>query len=148
MQRLHPSLTRGILVVVGMIFLAGCGSPLPTLTGKVTVGGEPPPAVDDFFGQIALQLEEGGPITISPIDADGSYSIMTGGQSGLKAGKYKVAVSGMVGVPRELLPGQTDDGTRKWVPVEYADFATSGLTYEVQPGKNEWDLDIPAPGAS
>lgn len=127
--------------VLTLVFFTGCGNQLPTLEGKVTVDGQPPPG-GDFRGQIAFKLQGGGPVADAKIMPDGSYSVNTASQEGLAPGTYDVAVTGMVGIPRPTLPGQQNDGTQKWIPIKYSDFRTSGLTYEVQPGENVWNLDI------
>jgi hypothetical protein len=143
------------LFLSGLLLLAlGCGSK-GTITGTVTYKGTPIPA-----GTIVFAPDSGEPSVNAPI-ADGKYTI-----DKVPPGPAKVAVSstyseGLIspiqvmlqksgGKPAEDMP----EGARKLmegaahakkgvkIPDDYADPATSGLTYTVKDGKQTHDIDL------
>ncbi|MBM3979870.1 MAG: hypothetical protein FJ304_06230 [Planctomycetes bacterium] len=104
------------------------------VTGKVTLGDK---AVS---GQVVFVYSDGKELS-SPISGDGSYSIPDP-----PAGSVKVCVRGMGGavvpkgtdIPKDA-PGM---GAGVAPPAKYANVATSGLTYDVKAGKQEYNIPL------
>lgn len=118
-----------------LLAVVGCGgNDLSTLTGKITVAGQPPPP--EARGRITFQPEGTGPTVMGQIKPDGSYIAQTGEKAGIPLGKYRVNIYGTIGVP--AMGGKS----KEWVAKKYLDYETSGLEVEVLPGKNEKDFDL------
>jgi hypothetical protein len=77
---------------------------------------------------------------IGNIQQNGSYSVKTSRTEGLVPGKYRVAVTVYAnqGDTREQLPGPP----KLLTPAKYNDVATSGLEYDVAPGRNTIDIEL------
>jgi len=113
---------------------AGCGQGLHPVHGKVTLpDGKPVPG-----GMVVFEGQVGGK-TISSrgeIAADGSFSMSTNTPGdGVPAGSYKVSVAP---------PGLANPDARP-APLfadKYSSFDSSGLTFEVKPGKNEFPIQV------
>jgi hypothetical protein len=131
-RRLHAILAAGILAA------AGCSGGMESeVSGAVTLDGEPVGP-----GTVVFAPAEG---TTNPADGaiqlDGSYFLKTSRDVGLKAGKYKASVT--VFDQPDVKPGERSMTPAKLVtPQKYADPATSGLEYEVEPGKNSIDIEL------
>ena len=78
---------------------------------------------------------------IGPIDQNGSYSMSTSREVGLGAGKYKVAVS-IRELPPAIKRGDRPPPGKLLIPQQYEDSATSGLEYDVAPGRNTIDIEL------
>lgn len=109
------------LIAAGAI---GCNqrSDIGTVTGKVTYGGQPLRAVEVQFDPVGP-----GRNSVGYTNADGEYTLQyTASQAGALVGQHNVAVfdrSGQTSIPAEF--------TR--------------LTFEVKPGSNRFDIEIPGP---
>lgn len=115
--------TAGLLCGT-VLFMGGCGSSLEsTVTGTLTHGGKAVP-----LAQIVFHPAAGGPLPYAVTEDDGSYSVLTASDEGLKAGAYSVVVQAMA-------PGVS-------LPDVYGSVATSPLKYEIKPGKNVFDIDL------
>ena len=103
--------------------LTGCGDGLEsTVHGTVTYNESPvASAIVDFQNTAA------GPSAAGYTDASGNYTLMTGSSQGLPAGTYKAAV----------IPPKGSD-----LPAKYHAPATSGLVYDVVPGKNTIHIEL------
>ena len=106
--------------------LCGCGVRLPTVEGIVTLDDEP-------LENARIVFEAPDKATaVAKTDAEGRYAAMTGSQEGMAAGSYQVAISAYK---------TADGGTESPIPVlrtpkKYNSAQTSGLTAEVQAGRN------------
>jgi hypothetical protein len=107
------------------------------VNGTVTLDGRPVgPGVAMFIPADGKSNPAQGAIM-----PDGAYSLKTNRDVGLHAGTYKVSV--MVLDQPEVKPGERSNVPAKIVtPQKYADASTSGLTYEVKPGKNAIDIPL------
>jgi hypothetical protein len=124
-------------VVSTAALVLGCGGPESTVTGTVTLDGQPVGP-----GVVVFAPAEG---TSNPSDGaiqnDGSYSLRTSREEGLKAGKYKVGVT-VLDQP-EVKPGERSMEVAEYItPQKYADPSTSGLQYDVTPGDNTIDIEL------
>ncbi len=73
------------------------------------------------------------------IDANGIYSLKTSRTKGLAAGKYRVAVS-VREVPASIRPGDRLPPGKLLHPAKYESVESSGLDFEVKPGRNTIDI--------
>lgn len=121
-----------------LVLLAGCsaGPKLYPVSGRITFpDGNPLPE-----GSVELQARDADGRRWHPraaVNKDGYFSLATviGGreQTGAPAGTYDVIVVSVTG-----------RGTSRIDP-RFMDFATSGLTVTVNPGKNECPLEVTRP---
>lgn len=116
--------------------LTGCGNDMEQLTGKITVGGEPPPP--ELDGAVSFFPAAGAP-AMSPLKPDGTFEMKTGSQSGLKPGTYEVAIGTWFG-DLPMTPSPTHPS---WTHKKYSNRKTSGLTITIPYEGNhiEWKLD-------
>lgn len=126
------SLLASLVLVAGLCSLQGCGSgrdttPTGTVTGKVTLGGQPLSSVIvEFFSS------ELGAGSMGVTQEDGTYK--TDGT--LPIGKYAVTVN-----PQPPEPGQPENKSNQ-VPKKYISAKTSGLEFEVTGGANVIDIAL------
>jgi hypothetical protein len=120
--------------------IGGCGDGLASVTGMVTIDGQPIAGGPDVHAMVCFSPVGGGPPGIGTIDAAGRYSISTGTAAGIRPGKYLVAVSatklipsGQVGIP---------GGGRPLTPSKYANAKESGFAVDIQPGNNDLDFKL------
>ncbi len=121
--------------------VAGCNRepPLPPLTpvkGKVLVGEELLSGGNVTFVPTTIDEKSKVPASTGALDANGNYELVTGGQKGAPAGKYKVVVS----------PNMMPTAGSKGMPTmpfnaKYRDQKTTPLEIEV-PNSNGYDLKL------
>jgi hypothetical protein len=114
----------------------GCGGGTGSVSGKVLYQGKPLP------GGYVNFLGEKNVTKTSAIKEDGSYSV-----SGLPVGTAKISVQGLMKRRLADLPGQggKDEKVEQkevHVPPQYGNTDTSGLTYEVKPGSQSYDIEL------
>lgn len=114
-------LTLGLLCLLSLSLLSGCGDGRPTrvkISGKVSIDGKPVNTGGVQFYPTAGGRRGGGPL------ASGSYqAMMYAPGDGLPVGEYSVAI---------ISNKQVNETTVRWfVPEKYADAKTSGLTLSV-----------------
>jgi len=129
---------RWFSLALTCLVLAGCGgsgdaTPSGTLTGKVTLNGQP-----FSEGQVSVYSPERGIGASAPLDAQGQFTI---GER-LPAGTYGVAV-----VPPPEPPPQDENPASappvtSNIPQKYRDHQTSGITVEIKEGKNELEIQM------
>ncbi|MEQ8847320.1 hypothetical protein [Botrimarina sp.] len=125
----------------GLLAVGGCGGMPATLSGQVTLNGEPVETGGDVRGTVLLQPKEsnGAPASGS-IDDQGRYQVLTGNQRGLTPGDYAVTVSLVKTIPPQ------QEGAMPWaerlIPPRYTSPATSGLEVTVEPGGNTFDISL------
>jgi len=111
----------------------GCGNPVATVTGKVTMDGKPLE-----FGDIGFHLESGTAVANTKIINGGTYSI--GADSKLPPGNYKAVIivnetsvskgPGSVVMPKRISPEKY--GTKESTP----------LKVELKAGANTANFDL------
>jgi hypothetical protein len=133
---------RRTAVAVALLLLgtAGCGARLHPVRGKVTY----PDGKPLTEGTVVFESKDAvRPITArGTVQPDGSYELSTSQPGdGVPAGKYLVLVA-----PKFDPNGV--DGPRKPPPFDprFAAFQTSGLEFEVQPGVNDYPIQVMPPG--
>lgn len=119
--------------------VAGCGSSSEaTVSGMITLDGNPIPK-----GMISFVPAAQGTQSYATSDESGSYEVFTGRTEGLRAGEYTVTV-----VAREMptLTKTADGGPpppgKALTPRWYAYPDSSGLSFKVEPGSNEINLEL------
>jgi hypothetical protein len=134
-----------MLAAIAAAGLTGCGGAYDaTVSGTVTLDGNALPR-----GAVQFSPQAAGSAAYSMIGDDGSYSLHTGREEGLPPGAYVATVAAS-----EVSATQSKDGGpppmgKAITPDWYRDKATSGLTYTVEPGDNEIDIELtstPPPG--
>jgi hypothetical protein len=122
-----------------VLVMSGCGGVYDsTVSGTVTLDGAAVPR-----GTIAFHPKSAGPIAYSPIASDGSYTIRTGREAGLKAGEYQVTVTANeASTQLESKSGGPMPPGKSLTPLWYRAIESSGLTFTVEPGSNEINLEL------
>ncbi len=129
-----------------LMAVAGCGGPYDsTVSGVVKLDGNIVPR-----GTVAYQPKAGGPAAYGLIQDDGTYVIRTGREEGLPSGDYYVTVTANEppAVAQTASGGPPPSG-KPITPPWYRTRNTSGLSFMVEPGNNEIDLELksqPPPG--
>jgi hypothetical protein len=112
-------------IAMGVVasFIAGCGgrSDLGSVSGQVTVAGQPASGIE-----VRFDPQGPGRGSVGYTDSDGVYELqLTSTVDGAILGKHNVAVfdrSGKIKIPSEF----------------------ARMEFEVRSGSNEFDIDIPA----
>jgi len=145
----------GFLVLLALLTASGCSRGTGTVTGKVTFKGKTLKA-----GNIAFVSSTPGVQSKSTtIDTEGNYKIenMPTGEVTITVETESINPAGKMAAPRyKPPPGQkapegfeTGDPPAEaakryvWIPPKYADWQKSGLKYEVKPGSQEYNIELP-----
>jgi hypothetical protein len=141
----HPVVTACVfgLTLLGM---AGCGRPGPAVArveGVVMLDGKPLSS-----GRVTFWPAEGRSGS-GWIEEDGSFTIGTFRKAdGAVIGPHKVAVTAAAKTPTGPPDFDRDGPTTGWprspIPARYSNPESSGLTFEVQPGANRFQIDLTA----
>jgi hypothetical protein len=132
-----------VLLIAGS---AGCGGGYDaTVAGAVSLDGNPL-----HRGTVSFAPQSAGSAAFGVIKGDGTYSLKTGRGEGLPPGAYvaTVAADEAPAVSQSKDGGPPPPG-KPITPDWYRNPATSGLTFEVEPGENTIDLKLtstPPPG--
>ncbi len=117
---------------------AGCGGPYDaSVAGLVTLDGNPIPT-----GSISFVPSNGGPQAYAIVNESGNYEVYTGRESGLPPGEYKVVVVARKSSTTRSAGGGPPPPGEAITPRWYASPETSGLTFNVEPGSNEINLEL------
>jgi hypothetical protein len=141
--RLAALLALGLAVQA----LLGCGQPAGSVSGKVTLKGQPMAGGTVTF----LGADDRG--ASSPIEPDGTYTV-----SRVAVGVARIAVSppasgpalpkgvkmdpGKMGAPAGAAPADPPGGKKVFIAEQYQDPTKSGLTYEVKAGRQDYNIDL------
>ncbi len=113
--------------------------------GIVTYNGDP------IEGATVVFQPAEGPLALGKTDAEGRFTLLTGGDSGAVVGPGKVAITAveqLIVIPenREPTAEELANMSRSLIPEEYGHVMTSELTAEVQAGEeNEFTFDLTGP---
>lgn len=123
------------------LLITGCGDAESTLSGTVSKDGEMVRAVDDIRGTVMLQPTEGqGAPATGQIDENGVYEVTTGAAGGLAPGNYAVTVNLVRVIPPQSEGGLP--GAERLTPQRYINAKQSGLSVDVEPGANTYDIKL------
>lgn len=119
--------------------IAGCGDGLHSVTGHVTYEDGSPldegSVVAESVGQEKLIMAQAN------IRKDGSFEWgTTRSGDGAPAGNYRVIV-----VPRGLGDFDQSQGMLPAVDKKFTSYETSGITFEVKPGRNTLEIKVTRP---
>ncbi len=128
-----------VFAIAGLL-LIGCGpsrAKLYPVSGRVTFQGKPVAA-----GMIRFSDPQAGIDMLARIGGDGGYDVVMDRGRGLPAGSYQVAVMPplapvQIGPIKSHQPRQFLD-----IPAKYRRPSSSGLTFTVQPGLGNFDVDM------
>ncbi|TWT75678.1 hypothetical protein Pla123a_31880 [Posidoniimonas polymericola] len=126
------------LCALAALTQVGCGSYDATVSGSVSLDGEPLKS-----GTISFFPVADGPTAYARIEPTGQYELRTGREAGLAPGEYQVTV--VAREQRELAAndaGGPPPPGKQLTPNHYRDRKTSGLAYTIEPGHNQIDLDL------
>jgi len=135
---------------LAMIAVWGCGSggysgPTGTVTGKVTLDGNPVPQ-----GCAVTFVSPSGFTASGKVGGDGSCTLMNMDKPAIPAATYKVAVAqpaaDMSGADYDKYMsaegGQAAQAAPEAIPAKYQTVDTSGLSYDVKEGPNSIDIEL------
>lgn len=125
----------GCFLLNVILLTAGCDAKkLATISGRVAYEGEP---VTE--GSVHFFMPERGIGIIAKIDPTGNYAVETP----IEAGTYKVHVSPPLQTPLRRKPGERGELPEpSKIPPLYRDPETSDLSIKVQPGRNEFHIEM------
>lgn len=128
--------------------IAGCGSGLAQVSGVITVDGQPlRGGSGDTRVTVEFQPASGvGSAAIGLADENGFYTLGTGSKTGILPGEYLVTCSASRLNPSPTGAGAA--GARRITDPKYANAKTSDMTFTVQPGKNEFNIELKSPPAA
>jgi hypothetical protein len=128
----------GCYCALAIVVFAGCNrsSQESQVSGRVTLDGD-----QIGPGTVVFAPLEGGKPATGSIEKDGSYLLNTSREVGLAAGKYKVAIS-VRELPENVKRSDQPPPGKLRIPGKYEQITTSGLEYEVAPGRNTIDIDL------
>lgn len=117
----------------------GCGGVYDSsVSGVVTLDGSPVPR-----GTVTFSPEGTGPTAYGQIQSDGAYQLRTGKEEGLPPGQYTVTV--IANEPPAEARSKTGGPAPMGKPITpdwYRDPAQSGLSFPVNDGENEINLEL------
>jgi hypothetical protein len=127
------------IVGIGLAMLCGCGGVYDSsVAGMVTLDSSPVPR-----GTVTFKPTSTGPSAYGQIQSDGSYSLRTGREEGLPPGEYLVTVVANEPAPMEqTASGGPPPPGKPITPAWYKRTETSGLTFKVEPGSNDINLEL------
>jgi hypothetical protein len=123
---------------VAIILLVGCNrsSQESLVSGSVTLDGS-----RIGPGTVVYAPVDGGKPATGSIDKNGSYTLNTSREPGLASGRYTVAVS-IRELPENVKRSDQHPPGKLLIPERYEQSTTSGLEYEVEPGRNSIDINL------
>jgi hypothetical protein len=129
---------RAVLFGVACSLFVGCGGDLASVSGSITLDGQPLAGSERLRGTVQFSQEDGhGTTAVGYLDGNGHYDLSSGSRVGVLPGKYLVSVSATEIIPPKT-PGEAPSG-RLATPRRYAEAKSSGFTAEVVRGRNTFD---------
>lgn len=137
------ALTGMLCVALGFAAISGCEKTLPaTVTGTVTLDGQPLPDRETVVGNVMFYPSGGGAAAFGDVTAGGAYKVTTGSTSGLQPGEYVVTVTVSEMEPEPPGGYQNAPGQKRLTPANYNDRNRTPLRFEVNEGPNVIDLPL------
>ena len=124
--------TVSYVCLLATIFLAGC-SDLASVSGTVTLDGEPLEGSQQVRGTVLLHPAAGGAAAVGMVDGEGYYDMKNGSTDGVAPGQYLATVT----ATQILLP-KDPDGT----PSGRLLARKTGVPVDVEPGSNTLDIAL------
>lgn len=124
-----------------LVVLAGCGSSTASVSGSISLDGQPLVGSETVRVTVMFYPESGdGAPAAAKVDQSGRYTLSTGAQAGVAPNNYVVAISA-----NQVIPANSGGGMPSMRPLTSPDYANpklSGLKAEVKPGRNTIDFDL------
>jgi hypothetical protein len=131
---------KSVAICLVLIVAAGCQQRLTTVSGTVTLDGQPLAVPSDARGTVIFQPDGGrGTIATGLLDPTGHFELATGSSREVAPGKYYITISVAQLLAKTDLEEQ---GTRLLTPAKYASGSDSGLAADVKPGENKLSFDL------
>lgn len=131
-----------VFTAVAVLCLSGCGAgggpETAAVVGVVSLDGKP---LDQ--GNVQFVSEKGKPAS-GNIGVDGKFSAALPGGKGVPLGSCQIAV--VVTKEGNPIPGERIKQLVWLIPQRFGSTATSGLTAEIQPGRNELKIELSTKG--
>jgi hypothetical protein len=131
---------RRLLAVTSVVLLAvigGCANELASVSGQVTLDGQPLPSGAN--GGVVFHPPSGSP-SYGVVNGEGKYRVKTGSTSGLRPGHYQVTLTLL-----SPLPPRLPDGTQKPGQVLSApalnELGNGAMEIDVRRGANVVNVD-------
>lgn len=140
-----PALAGFAIGFASLLSATGCGNGLTSVSGTVTLDGDPIRATNDVRATVYFNPADGGVAAYGLVDEDGRYEMYTGREEGVAPGRYDVTFNATQLVPPKE-PGGTPSG-RRISPPRYTTPASSGLSYTIEPQGATIDLALTSDGA-
>lgn len=128
-----PTRRPALVAALGILLAAGCGAPKYEVTGVVAYDDGTPYSGG---GIVAMETEIGGKRIMArgAIGPDGRFTLASQRpEDGAFAGTYRVRV---------LPPVVIDGPPPKGLDPRFQSFDTSGLSFQVVPGRNEFTITL------
>lgn len=120
------------------VALCGCGGAYDSyVSGTAMLDGSPLSR-----GTVAFNPEGQGPSAYGRIESSGEYTIQTGREEGLPPGQYLVTVVANEAPTKEGRDGGPPPAGKPITPAWYRSKKTSGLSFTVDSGSNEINLEL------
>ncbi|HVK13554.1 MAG TPA: hypothetical protein VM597_32705 [Gemmataceae bacterium] len=141
MTRSMGRLVRAAVPVFVLFCVTGCGSGRYPVSGRVAYEDGTPVEAGTVIGEATVNGKVVG--VQGNIEKDGTF-VWGADRAGDGAfpGLYKVIV-----MPVALGDSELAEGKRPAVSGKYTKYETSGITFEVKPGKNHLDITVTKPQA-
>ncbi len=142
-------LTTLALSLVFISLVVGCGPDrtLHPVSGKVTLAGKPYQRLIVYFRPIDRKVNEYN-LGVGETDANGTLQLRSTAGDGLNRGKYRVSftcvqVRGQIVDPEKKIDNDRGIEYDELVPEQYTDAEQSPVEFEIKPGPNVFEFDIP-----
>jgi hypothetical protein len=137
---LHFATSALPLFGVLLVATTGCREQPTTVSGSVTLDGQPLKVTSDSRGTVVFQPLGGvGTVATGLINASGNFELATGSSNEVAPGNYFVAISVARLTPKT---DQTEPSTQLVTPAKYSSARDSGLQTKVQPGANHVKFEL------
>jgi hypothetical protein len=141
MKRQSANRWSPLLLVMITVGLIGCGPKLGEVIGVVTLDGQPLRGGDGVRATVVFQpVASGGVPAVGNVGREGEYRLSSGSQEGVAPGEYAVTCTAS-----QKIVGRDPNAApiaKRITDPKYANAATSGLQFTVQPGSNEFNIAL------
>lgn len=129
---------RSLAICLLVTLVSGCGGLYDSsVTGKVTLDGN-----SIARGTVSYHPVQQGPTAYGLVGEDGTYLVRVGREEGLPAGEYLVSIVANAESTPNKNPSLPPMPGKPITPRWYRTTKTSGLTFTVEAGSNEIDLEL------
>jgi hypothetical protein len=127
----------GLVALLGMS-IVGCGDSGATVTGKVIYEKDSSPMTQGTV----IFVSDNGHFAKGGVQADGSFKLKTGSSNaGIEPGKYSASITS----PDTSAARENGIIVPPIVDARFLSPQTSGLQFDVKPGKNDFTIKVSKP---